>query len=205
LERVNEFNELLYDWVIPKLFDVLYAIKEFESSEAYEVDLVKVPDNGYYEVSGKPHLIVCEGDAGHDAGKSFHLDTYCFDSNPERELFWRLLRDGRVARLYFTGMLTHGQSDFFVQYIDPEAHSIRSYYPDFLVQGADGTFIIVEVKGDNRIEEPVVKAKQAYAEQLAGASGMTYRIIKGTDANAGRVDLVLGPPEVAAQQYGLVV
>ncbi len=112
-------------------------------------------------------------------------------------------KDGRVAKLYFTGMLTHGQSDFFVQYIDPESHSIRSYYPDFLLQAADGRFIIVEVKGDNQIDAPVVLAKQSYAQQLAGASGMSYRIIKGSDANAGNTELVLGPAEAAARQYGL--
>ena len=28
--------------------------------------------------------------------KSFHLDSYCFDSDPERNLFWDLLRDGHV-------------------------------------------------------------------------------------------------------------
>ena len=205
LERVNAFNELLYDWVIPRLFNVLYVVKEFESSEEYEVDLVKMPESGYYELSGRPHLTVRESDAGYEAAKSFHLDTYCFDSNPERDLFWRLIKDGRVAKLFFTGMLTHGQSDFFVQYIDPETHSIRSYYPDFLLQGTDGKFIIVEVKGDNQIDAPVVLAKQRYAEELAGASGMTYRIIKGTDASAGNTELVLGPADAAAKQYGLPV
>lgn len=203
LARVNEFNELLYDWVIPRLFDLLYSIEHFERSDEYEVDLVKVPESGYYDVSGKPHLISREADAGAEAAKSFHLDTYCFDSNPERELFWRLLKDGRVAKLYFTGMLTHGQSEFFVQYIDPDSHTIRSYYPDFLLQDADGRFTIVEVKGDNQIDAPVVLAKQLYAQQLAGASGMSYRIIKGSDANAGRIDLVLGSAAEAARQYGL--
>lgn len=57
-------------------------------------------------------------------------------------------------------MLTHGQSDFFVQYIDPESHTIRSYYPDFLVQKEDGTYAIIEVKGDNKIDDPIVLAKK---------------------------------------------
>ena len=109
LTRVNEFNELLYDWVIPRLFDLLYAIESFERSDDYEVDPVKVPDSGYYELIGQPHLIAHEAQAGADAGKSFHLDPYCFDSIPERDLFWKLIHDGRVAKLYFTGMLTHGR------------------------------------------------------------------------------------------------
>jgi type III restriction enzyme len=67
-------------------------------------------------------------------GKSFHFDTYCFDSNPERTLFWDLLREVKVKHPYFIGMLTHGQSDFFIQYIDPDSHTVRSYYPDFLFE-----------------------------------------------------------------------
>jgi hypothetical protein len=124
------------------------------------------------------------------------LDAYCFDSNPERKLFWNLLRDGRVTKLYFTGMLTHGQSEFFIQYIDPESHAIRSYYPDFLLQQPNGNYMIVEVKGDNKIDDPVVKAKQEFAQQMAIASGMTYQMIRGSDVNAGRYGILWGdePP-----------
>jgi len=88
-------------------------------------------------------------------------------------------------------MLTHGQSDFFVQYIDPESHTIRSYYTDFLFQKKDGTYVIVEVKGDDKIDDPVVLAKKEFAEQMASASGMTYQIIKGSDADAGRYKFLL--------------
>jgi type III restriction enzyme len=84
-----------------------------------------------------------------ERGKSFHLDTYCFDSNPERTLFWDLLREGIVKRLYFTGTLTHAQSDFFIQYVNPDSHTVRSHYPDFLFERDDGSFVIVEVKADN--------------------------------------------------------
>lgn len=200
LDRVNEFNEMLYDYVIPNLFDELYEIREFEDTEEYEVDLVKIPDAGFYELSARRELIVREADTGTSAAKSFHLDAYCFDSNPERRLFWDLLRDGRVKKVYFTGMLTHGQSDFFVQYIDPESHAIRSYYPDFLVLKDDETYIMVEVKGDHQVDEPVVRAKREFAEQTAGASGMTYRMVKGTDAAAGRYELVLNPDAIESEQ-----
>ncbi len=81
-------------------------------------------------------------------------------------------------------MLTHGQSDFFIQYIDPDSHTVRSYYPDFLFQKEDGTYVIVEVKGDNMINDPVVQAKKEFAQQIATASGMEYEIIKGSDAEA---------------------
>ena len=50
-----------------------------------------------------------------ERANSFHLDTYCFDSSSENWLFSDLLRQQRVKKIYFTGMLTHGQSDFFIQ------------------------------------------------------------------------------------------
>lgn len=200
LASVNEFNEVLYDWVIPRLFEALYEIREHEDTEPYEVELVKIPPDGYYQVSAKEEMIVRESDAGQHASKSFHLDTYCFDSGPERQLFWSLLRDGRIEKLYFTGMLTHGQSEFFVQYIDPESHAIRSYYPDFLFQTVDGNFVIVEVKGDNKIDDPIVRAKQEFAQQTARASGMSYGIIKGSDANMGHYETLLVPRNAAFEQ-----
>ncbi|MBA3073515.1 MAG: hypothetical protein FP831_07960, partial [Anaerolineae bacterium] len=72
-----------------------------------------------------------------------------------------------------------------------ESHTVRSYYPDFLVQKEDGGYVIVEVKGDNKIDDPVVLAKKEFAEQMAVASGMTYKIIKGSDAAQGRHSFLL--------------
>ena len=119
--------------------------------------------------------------------KSFHLDNYCFDSNPESYMFSSLLKDEKIEKVWFTGMLTHGQSDFLIRYIDPESHTVRSYYPDFLVKvktdNGSEKYVIVEVKGDNKIDDEVVKAKADYASQLAGASGMVYKIIKGSEAH----------------------
>lgn len=63
--------------------------------------------------------------------------------------------------------------------------TIRSYYPDFLAKKEDETYVIVEVKGDDTIEAPVVLAKQEFAEQIAIASGMTYKIIRGSEAARG--------------------
>lgn len=186
LALVNEFNELLYDHVIPRLFRELYDLEEREETEAHTVELIKLPPDppGYYTVTAKPKMVVQPTSPGYEryAVKSFHLDAYCFDSKPESTLFWDLLRDGRVQQIFFTGMLTHGQSEFFIQYIDPDSHTVRSYYPDFLVKKDDGSYLIVEVKGDNMIDNAVVQAKASYARQIAGASGMDYRIIKGSDA-----------------------
>lgn len=185
LDAVNEFNELLYDVVIPKLFDLLYELSPQTEETPYEVELVKVPEKGYYEFTADKNKVVLRTDQNikeDQREKSFHLDAYCFDSAPEQVLFWDLLREGKVKKVYFTGMLTHGQSDFYVQYIDPDSRTVRSYYPDFLFQKEDGSYVIVEVKGDNMIDDPVVQAKQEFAEQMAVASGMTYRVIKGSDA-----------------------
>ena len=95
-----------------------------------------------------------------------------------------------MRKLYFTGMLTHGQSDFFVQYIDPDTHAVRSYYPDFLFlrEEKDGSqkYVIVEVKADNQVDDAVVQAKKEFAQQLAVASGMEYHLIKSTDADERR-------------------
>lgn len=194
LEYVNNYNELLYDWIIPRLFHALYEITPEEKSEEYEVELIKVPDQGYYEVSADKDKIVRMDDErlkGLPKDRSFHLDTYCFDSIPEKDLFWRLLRDKKIKEVYFTGMLTHGQTDFYIQYIDPESHTVRSYYPDFLFKKDDDSYVIVEVKGEHKLDDPVVKAKQEFAEQIAVASGMTYRIIGGKDVTSdGYYDLL---------------
>lgn len=186
----NDFNELLYDEIIPRLFRQLYDLDESQQTEEHEVDLIKMPPNGYYEVTAAKDKIVRRADSvikDDERAKSFHLDTYCFDSGSENQLFWDLLREQRVRKVYFTGMLTHGQSDFFIQYIDPDSRTVRSYYPDFIFQREepDGSlkYVIVEVKADNQIEDAVVQAKKDFAQQIAVASGMEYQIIKSTDAD----------------------
>lgn len=194
----NEFNELLYDEIIPRLFRQLYDLDESQQTEEHEVDLIKLPPNGYYEVSAAKDKIVRMHDAqikDAERAKSFHLDTYCFDSGSENWLFWDLLREQRVKKIYFTGMLTHGQSDFFIQYIDPDSRTVRSYYPDFIFQReeSDGSlrYVIVEVKADNQIEDAVVQAKKDFAQQIAVASGMEYRLLKSTDADKRNFRMLL--------------
>lgn len=190
VEAVNDYNELLYEVVIPRLFGLLYDLLPTEDSEEHEVELIRLPPAGrdYYEVSASPEDVITDEDSEVHPfrEKSFHLDTYCFDSKPEKTLFWDLLQQKQVKKIYFTGMLTHGQSDFYIQYIDPDSHMVRSYYPDFLFQKEDGTYVIVEVKADGLIEDPVVQAKKQYARQIAAASNMEYRIVKATDARDRR-------------------
>lgn len=181
IAAINTFNELLFDVVIPRLFSMMFHLKSSEQSEEHEVDLVKMPKLGYFELSVDPKKLAKIDDANPDEqAKSFHLDAYHFDSNPERDAFWALVRSGKIKRVYFTGMLTHGQSDFYVQYIDPETHTIRNYYPDFIYEKAEGGYVILEIKADNQIETPVVQAKTEFAQRMAVASGMEYEILRAS-------------------------
>lgn len=196
IDITNQYNELLYDEIIPRLFRMLFDLDESQITEEHKVELIKVPANGYYEVTAAKDKIVRMDDVqSNERAKSFHLDTYCFDSGSESTLFWDLIRENKVKKIYFTGMLTHGQSDFFIQYIDPDSRTVRSYYPDFIFQreDEDGSlkYVIVEVKADNQIEDAVVQAKKEFAQQIAVASGMEYRIIKSTDADNRNFRLLL--------------
>lgn len=110
--------------------------------------------------------------------KSFDLSGYGFDSIPEKDFFIRnLIGNNEIKHIWFTGMLTNGQSNFYVHYIDPESHSLRSYYPDFLVEDKDGKFYIVEIKGRHLMSAPSTQAKVEYAKQMAALSKMEYVFI----------------------------
>ena len=59
------------------------------------------------------------------------------------------------------------------------------------MQKDDDSWVIVEVKGDNKIDDLIVGAKADAARQRASASQMSYKIIKGSKANAGRYRALL--------------
>ncbi|SDJ00648.1 TnsA endonuclease N-terminal domain-containing protein [Alteribacillus bidgolensis] len=193
LSYVNKYNELLYDWIIPRLFNEMYDIESYDKVEKQEIALVKEPDKGYYEVSANPDLVVEVNDENFEdvMDRSFHLDTYCFDSKPEKKFFEDIAKSEEIRNIYFTGMLTHGQSEFFIQYIDPESNTVRSYYPDFLIRKTDGKWLIIEVKGDNKIEDPIVQAKEKAAKETAIASEMNYTIIAGSEVMNGKSSEIL--------------
>lgn len=188
LKTVNEYNVIIYDVLIPKIFNHLFEIKDYSRTEEFEIELVKEPiDGNSYRVSADPDLV-----ANYDSktykefkNRSFHLDNYCFDSEPERKMFGILLKDKKVDKVWFTGMLTHGQTEFFISYIDPESHSVRSYYPDFLVKNKDKSYKIIEVKADHLIDDSVVQAKAEFARQLCKASDFEYVIIRSSDIMRG--------------------
>ena len=198
---VNKYNALLYDHVIPVLFRKFYDLEEMTTTEDIELKLVKPPKVPTDPKGGgkkgepsdiadfwvKPELLAKRG-VGIFAkfnDKSFHLDNYCFDSVPEFDFFKTVLKDEDIIRLYFTGMLTSDKTEFAVSYIDPESNTLRSYYPDFLAQKKDGSYIIIEVKGENKIDDAIVKAKARSASALAQASAMEYRMIPSLKAAYG--------------------
>ena len=145
--------------------------------------LLKEPaDAGYYEFKGLPELVVRSQDdnLAKFAHKSFHADTYCFDSKPEKECFWQYITSSKVKEVYFTGMFTSNQGDLSIQYYDPESRRIRHYYPDFLALMEDGSYQLIEVKGDNKIDDVVVKAKADAAREIAAESDMEYIMYAGS-------------------------
>ena len=177
---VNRHNEILDDVIIPTIFHALYEVKSTKKSEDVDIVLLHEPKGGdYYPVSGTPELVIKKDENSltpSEIAKSFHADTYCFDSKPERELFLQYISSNKVKEIYFTGMFTSNQGDFYVSYYDPESKRLRHYYPDFLALMEDGTYQIIEVKGDNMIDNSVVKAKATAAEEIAVAGGMKYLI-----------------------------
>lgn len=111
-----------------------------------------------------------------DANIKFHfLDESCTILHTiDDSDFNIIITSGKVKEVYFTGMFTSNQGDLSVHYYDPESGRIRQYYPDFLAKMTDGSYQLIEVKGDNKIDDTVVKAKQAAAEEMAIASGIKY-------------------------------
>ena len=184
VETVNRHNEILDDVIIPKLFHTLYEVKSEQKSEDVDVVLLKEPkDAGYYEFSADENLVIEKEHNSftpEEIKKSFHADTYCFDSKPEKECFLQYISSKKVKEIYFTGMFTSNQGDLSVQYYDPESKRIRQYYPDFLAKMDDDSYQLIEVKGDNMIDDEVVKAKAEAAEEMSVASGMRYIMYAGS-------------------------
>ena len=185
VDAVNKYNEILDDTVIPTIFHALFEVKAELRTEDKEVVLLREPkDAGYYEFSANDDLVIAKSYGGftkEQVEKSFHADTYCFDSMPEKECFMQYITHEKVKEIYFTGMFTAKQGDLAVQYYDSESGRVRHYYPDFLAKLEDGSYQLIEVKGDNKIDDAVVKAKAAAAHEMAVASGVEYKMYAGSE------------------------
>lgn len=182
LSYASRHEQLIDDLFVPVIFEHLYSVEYSQTVEPVEMSLLKKPRNAeFYEFSAKPELVARSGDAEFEgfAEKSFHADTYCFDSKPERELFHQYIYCDDIQEVFFTGMFTGGQSEFAIQYIDPDSYRIRSYYPDFYVKREDGGVELIEVKGDNMIDDRTVVAKAEAAKDIASASKIEYAVIAG--------------------------
>ena len=164
--------------------EVLFDVTAIQKTEDRDVVLLREPkDAAYYEFSAKDDLVITNkypGFTPDEVLKSFHADTYCFDSLPEKECFFQYIKSAKVQEVYFTGMFTSNQGDLSVYYYDPESGRIRQYYPDFLAKMKDGTYQLIEVKGDNKIDDVVVQAKKEAALEMAAASGIKYEMYAGS-------------------------
>ena len=184
LADVNRYNAVLDDIIIPTIFHALFDVTAIQKTEDREVVLLREPkDAAYYEFSAKDDLVITNkypGFTPDEVLKSFHADTYCFDSLPEKECFFQYIKSDKVQEVYFTEMFTSNQGDLSVYYYDPESGRIWQYYPDFLAKMKDGTYQLIEVKGDNKIDDVVVQAKKEAALEMAAASGIKYEMYAGS-------------------------
>ena len=174
----------MYYTIIPTIFHALFDVTAIQKTEDRDVVLLREPkDAAYYEFSAKDDLVITNkypGFTPDEVLKSFHADTYCFDSLPEKECFFQYIKSDKVQEVYFTGMFTSNQGDLSVYYYDPESGRIRQYYPDFLAKMKDGTYQLIEVKGDNKIDDVVVQAKKEAALEMAAAGGIKYEMYAGS-------------------------
>lgn len=173
---MNKYNGILHDELIPKVFRLLFEVKsEVKETEETILLLKKPKDKDYYEMRGDPLLVIEKDDDRSgiktiDKDKSFHADTYIFDSKAEKELFYQYISNSTIKKVYFTGMFTSEQSGLRIQYFDPDAKLLRYYYPDFFAELEDGKYQVIEVKGDDKLEDPVVLAKKAAAEEFTAST-----------------------------------
>lgn len=207
LSKVNYSNSILYDFVIPKLFSTLYDVKYEEGEEREVVKyIVKEPPKENTDESGRHYYKMRFDDdmwvedsapdyKKHNqqgSKKSFDISGYGFDSLSERHFFdQNLFNNSEIKHIWFTGMLTNGQSDFFVPYIDPESHALRSYYPDFLLEMNNGDFYIVEIKGENLIPKAETQAKVESATRMFGSQNkMNYVFVPSQYADMVLQDFI---------------
>lgn len=185
---ISKYNDILYDVLIPKVFNYLYDVEENIETISKNVPLIKnLPGQDHFIFRSTDNMTIERNNAHciKYSGKSFHTDKYCFDSEPEKRLFIELLESDNVKEVYFTGMFTGSENGLNVQYIDPFSNVIRHYYPDILVYYQDGSIEVIEVKGDNRIDDAEVEAKAFAMMTLAEKSGMSYDIVRSSDIMNG--------------------
>jgi hypothetical protein len=91
-----------------------------------------------------------------------------YDSEFEREFMAELEKDSKVKKW----TKNHGIRIPYVNIDSKVAH----YNPDFIVEYADGSQQIVEIKGKNNLTE-ITKRKQKAAKEWCEKRGIEYRLI----------------------------
>ncbi len=183
LSMVNQFNPIIQNELIPAVFNHYYQVKYSIERSSKNVELVRMEGKDAFVFNVDKDLLVSHDrhDLKQYKHKSFHVDNYCFDSKPEMEFFLQYLKSKDIREVYFTGMFTGSNNGLSVQYIDPESKVVRNYYPDFIALHNDGKYEIIEVKGDNMIDDATVEAKAYAAMELAEGSKMDYNMYKSSD------------------------
>lgn len=186
LEYVNRENRLLHDVVIPRVQDAMFEYEEESGSTEEEVDLApNFPVERH--ISEEQEGLVMKPDGGRD--RSYHLDHYIFDSGDERRLFEMLLSHEQVEEIYFTGGITDpAHNQFYIEYYDEHAGRWRKYFPDFFLRLADDGWMVIEVKREDQVEHPNVKAKDAAAlEVFESLNGILYHVKPDDEIRRGEI------------------
>ncbi len=126
-------------------------------------------------------------------GFGFHYTPYNFDSNPELSFFEQMLnqlnlKSAEIEDIYFTGALTDpAKTDFYVEYKDDKG-KWRRYTPDFIIRKKNGKCLIVEIKAENRKDDPI--------DGQVGRKAMAIR--KWAELNPDRIkyEMIFTPADV---------
>jgi hypothetical protein len=186
LDYVNRENALLHDVIIPKIQEALFEYQEESGSTEEEVALARnFPIERH--ISEDQEGLVMTPNGGRE--RSYHLDHYIFDSGEERKLFEMLLTHERVEEIYFTGGVTDpAHNEFYVEYYDEQAGRWPKFFPDFFLKLADDGWMVIEVKREDQIEHPNVKAKdEAACAVFEALNGIHYHVKPGDQVRRGEI------------------
>ena len=100
-----------------------------------------------------------------------------------------LLTHERVEEIYFTGGVTDpAHNEFYIEYYDEQAGQWRRYFPDFFLRLADDGWMVIEVKREDQVEHPNVKAKDEAAREVFEAlNGILYHVKPADEIRRGEI------------------
>jgi hypothetical protein len=184
------------DQLAGQLEAVLGGYEQLEVIDEQELQIVKPAGFTQVEIDGesvhqaeiaypadRASLVFGPERAAHEnpAGYGFHYSPYNFDSNPEADLYLKVLRalnlhPDEVRDIYFTGAITDPRKTDLVFTYSRDGRDHR-YTPDFLVHATGDRWLLVEVKMPARRLDPV-----------EGETGLKASALRRLEAeNPGRV------------------